>query len=391
MRLLHVIDGIDVGGAELVLAQLIEHLQAAGHQNTVLVLTEGGAIGDRIRASGADVVEMKCARGRLPVASLRRMAAKVREAAPELIQGWMYHGNLAALVLRLISGVRSPLFWSIHNTLEPPPDLGPLTRAALAANRALSGSVAGIIYVSEAAARQHERRGFRADRSLVIPNGTDCGLFVSKPENRARLRKALGVPGDVPLVGTFARWASMKGHGNLFAAAAQLMARGVRLHLVLAGSGMSPDNPDLTAALRGADLIADCSCLGVRHDIPDLMAGLDAFVLPSLYGEAFPLVLGEAMATEVPCIATDVGDSRLILGSTGEVVPPGDVGALTAALARLVALPAEERARLGRLGRDRVVALFSLQKMGDAYERLYLSVTSGFGEGLPQPHAARTG
>lgn len=390
MRILHVIDGIDVGGAELVLAQLIEHLQRDGHHNTVLVLTHGGPIGDRMRTAGAAVVEMGSPRGRLPVSAVGRMAAQVRKADPDLIQGWMYHGNLAALILRVASRVRSPLVWSMHNTLEPFPEMGALTRGALVANRLFAGAAAGIVYVSEAAARQHERRGFRPDRTRVIPNGTDCQLFGPRPEERAWLRQSLGVPEGVPLVGTFARWATMKGHGNLFAAVSRLKARGVAMHLVLAGSGTTPDNPELAAGLLAAGLTSGCSCLGVRHDVPRLMAGLDAFVLPSVHGEAFPLVLGEAMATEVPCIATDVGDARLILGSTGEVVPPGDVEALASALGRLLALPPEQRDQIGRDGRDRVMSRFSLETMGRAYESLYRSVIDGSGVERSRTDAARS-
>lgn len=379
MRVLHVIDGIDVGGAELVLVQLIERLQAAGHRNTVLVLTSTGALRARLVASGAELVEIGLPRGRIPTGGLGRMAAAVRAASPDVVQGWMYHGNLAATVLKTVAGTRAPVVWSVHNTLEPFPELPRITRLALHSTRALSGRPACIVYVSRAAATQHESFGFRSDRTRVIPNGTDCGKFRPRPEARSRLRYALGVPGDAPLLGTFARWHPMKGHPVLFEALGRLRASGRPVHVLLAGTGMSLDNPGLAASLAAAGLADTCSCLGERHDVEQLMAGLDAFVLPSVHGEAFPLVLGEAMATEVPCIATDVGDCRLILGETGEVVAPGDAPALAAALDRMLSLAPEARARMGRLARQRIERHFSIDAMGKAYEDLYRSLLPGTG------------
>ena len=371
MRVLHVIDGIDVGGAEYVLVQLVEGLQAAGVKNYILVMTSCGPLKERLLASGAELIEIGAPRKRVPLRALYRMVREVRAAAPDVIQGWIYHGNLAATVLRILARSPAPVVWSNHNTLDPPVQLPAISRAAAKLNRYLSGWPEGIIYVSEVAEKQHERAGFNASKALVIPNGTDCVHFRPRPNSREMLSNEIGNTADVTLFGLFARWHPMKGHAVLFSAAAKLRASGVPFHIVLAGTGIERQNPELVDALAREGIDDHVSCLGERYDIHALLPGLDAFVLPSVFGEAFPLVLGEAMASEVPCIATDVGDSRLIVGDTGAIIPPGDPEALADAMRAVVEMPAAERMARGRLARKRIEEGNSLEAMVGRYIELY--------------------
>jgi glycosyltransferase involved in cell wall biosynthesis len=150
---------------------------------------------------------------------------------------------------------------------------------------------------------------------------------------------------------------------------------------VLAGEGVAPDNAALAASIEDAGLAGAVSLLGVRPDIDRLMPGLDAFALSSAYGEAFPNVLIEAMASGVPCVATDVGESALILADTGLVVPPRDPGALAAALERLLAADPAERARRGEAARRRVLDHYALTAVADRYLRLYRHVLAERGAG----------
>ncbi len=371
MRVLHVIDGIGVGGAEIVLIQLIERLEAQGVHNTVLTLTPAGILRDRVIASGAELVEMNMTKGRLSLAGLFGMVRVMRTAKPDVIQGWMYHGNFAATVLRDLALLRTPMVWSVHNTLEPKQPFSAVTRLAYRACKAMSFRPKAIVYVSQAAAEQHAAAGFSPAGACVIPNGTDCDRFKPSASGRQSVRAALGIGEDVFLLGCFARWAAMKGHPNLMQSVAQLKARGLKPHLLLAGTQMERSNPELVALMQAAGVDDDCTCLGERRDVESLMTALDGLVLPSIYGEAFPMVLGEAMACEVPCVATDVGDSAFLLGDAGLVVPPADVGALTEVLARLMQMAPNERAALGAAARDRVKTRFSIETMILAYLDLY--------------------
>jgi glycosyltransferase involved in cell wall biosynthesis len=116
-----------------------------------------------------------------------------------------------------------------------------------------------------------------------------------------------------------------------------------------------------------------CHLLGPRRDVARIHASLDVAVSSSI-SEAFPLAVGEAMACGVPCVATDVGDSALMIGETGRVVPPGDAAALAAAIRDVLALKPGERVKLGEAARRSVCERFDLGAVARRYERLYEQV-----------------
>ena len=114
--------------------------------------------------------------------------------------------------------------------------------------------------------------------------------------------------------------------------------------------------------------------LGPRDDLPRLTAAFDLATSSSAFGEALPLVLGEAMACGVPCVATDVGDSAFLIGDTGRSVPPRDPARLAAAWAEMLALPLGERVRLGAAARQRIAEEFSLEAMTQRYQQLWTDI-----------------
>ena len=163
----------------------------------------------------------------------------------------------------------------------------------------------------------------------------------------------------------------MKDHGNLLRAASLLKRRGQKFTLLVIGQRATEDNAQLMQLADEAD-VRDCvTFLGERHDIPDIMAVLDGLVVSSGWGEAFPIVLGEAMASGLPCITTDVGDSAYLVGDTGMVVPPRDPKALAEAMAKLLGMDADERSRLAALARKRIKENFALSSVGERYYQLY--------------------
>ena len=160
-------------------------------------------------------------------------------------------------------------------------------------------------------------------------------------------------------------------------AAGQLADEGIDLELVLVGEGVTGTNTALLDLTRAAGLAGRVHLLGERSDVPAIMAALDVLVLCSAWGEGFPNVLGEAMACGVPCVATDVGDCRMILAGLGELVPPREPEALAAALRRMLDLPAARRLELGAAGRRRVATDFSLPAAAARYRRLYQRLATG--------------
>jgi glycosyltransferase involved in cell wall biosynthesis len=212
---------------------------------------------------------------------------------------------------------------------------------------------------------------------VVIPNGFDTGVHAPSARARQAVRRELGIPSDARVIALVARVDPQKDHPNFFSAAGELSRLGVDAHFLLAGDGTGPENGELRELARRAGVKDTTHFLGRRSDVADLLAASDLATLSSAYGESFPLVLGEAMACGVPCVATDLGDCRALVGRTGEIVPPRDSVALAAAWHRLLSAPEGVRAQRGRAARQRVLSHFELSLVARQYRRIWSVAARG--------------
>lgn len=354
---LHTITGLNVGGAEVMLARFIGELDRDQFSSTVLSLLAPGPLGARIEQSNSKVISIGMTNRPKPL-DLVRLIRSVSQATPDLLHGWMYHGNVAAMLGSMLGLRFRPVIWSIHHTLARLADESPLTRRLIYLSARLSSRTSAISYCSRVAADDHEKLGFDPRRRVIIPNGTDCSEFRPSPDAGARLRQLLGLPSERIIVGHIARFHPMKDQVSLVRAISRAIAKGHDIQGVFIGDG-HVDGP-VRAAARQFGIDTRITTLGVRSDVPDLLPGFDVFVLSSAWGEAFSLAVGEAMAAGVPALVTAVGDSPWLVGSTGVVVPPNNQEALAAGLIRLVEMNADQRRALGDRARQRIVENFSL-------------------------------
>jgi glycosyltransferase involved in cell wall biosynthesis len=232
-----------------------------------------------------------------------------------------------------------------------------------------------IICPSRASLTWHAGIGYERDKFVVIPNGFDVGAFHPDEEARRSVREELGISPGALLVGLIARVDRQKDHRTFLRAAASVHASMDNVHFLLCGSGASWENRELTRWIGDTGLRQRLHLLGERQDISRVTAALDVASLSST-GEAFGNVIAEAMACGVPCACTDVGDLSELVGDTGRVAPPEDVGALANALNSLLALSGEERLRMGLAARARVEERYSVQEMVARYQGVYLEVVS---------------
>lgn len=372
MRVLHVITGLDVGGAETMLARLLEHGRRHPHLcSEVVSLIAPGRGGARIAATGVPVADLGMAAGMPSPGALLSLARAITVRRPDVIVAWMHHAQLAATLAAALARpwLRVPVIWNVRHSVADLAAEKPLTRLVLRTQALLSRGARAIVYNSHAAADQYRRLGFRAPDQRVIPNGFDLAAPVPREVARATLQERLGVDGDGPLIGMVARAAPMKDVPNLLRAVAIARGQGLAARVLLVGKGMDED-PALVPAAFG---LPEDSVIrrGHRGDVGDWLGGLDLLALPSAWGEGFPNVVGEAMLAGVPCVATDVGDSAALIGDTGAVVPPRDAAMLAAALVRLGALPTAQRAALGERARERVRARHDIRDVADRYAALY--------------------
>lgn len=373
-RMIHVITGLGVGGAEMMLLRLLAEMDQTRYAPAVISLTSDGALGDKMRALGIPVTALGMQPGSSnPLALLggvRRLAAIFRRHKPELVQTWMYHADLiGGLAARLAGSV--PVVWNVRSNL---PALERNKRATVLTARlcaVLSHLLPRLIITnSRVVCAAHIRAGYSAKKMRVIPNGFDLSRFQPNLQARAAARGELGVDDRALLVGMVARFDRSKGHQVFIEAAGRLAAVEPRAVFVLCGEGATPENATLMNWISTAQISERIHLLGRRDDIPRWLNALDLYVSASI-SEAFPNVVGEAMACELPCVVTDVGDSAGIVADTGWVVPPRDPAALAAACASALALSPEERAAMGKHARQRVYLHFDLPKIVAQYMALY--------------------
>lgn len=370
MGIVHIITGLNDGGAEAVLYRLCTAANA--HQHYVVSLMDAGKYGPLLEQAGVPVMCLGMSRGRLSVSGLWRLWWLLRSEKPDVVQTWMYHADLVGGIVAHLAGIRR-VFWGIHHTtLEPGKSRG-TTIAIARLNAWLSRWIpAGIVCCAERAREVHQALGYAAGKLIVIPNGYDLGRFRPDSAARSRLRAEWGIPDDAPLLGMVARFDPLKDHENLLRALGRLKQAGTPFRCVLVGRGLDATNAQLATWLKQYGLQAEVLLLGQRSDVPAVMCALDLQVLTSS-AEAFPNVLPEAMACGTPCVTTDVGDAAAIVADTGWVVPPANAARLAEAIA--ATLVARDDTSVWQARREavrtRVAERFSLEKMVAGYSAVW--------------------
>lgn len=371
MKIVNVITGLNTGGAEMMLLKVLGRLDPTFSPH-VISLTDIGSIGQRIQALGIPVQALNLRRGVIPgPLAFFRLVWWLKEIKPDVVHTWMYHADLLGGVAARIARVPA-VGWAIRHSNLDRDKTRISTRQVAVACALISRFIPDKILVcSEVARRIHVALGYVADKMWVIPNGFDLAQFQPDEGARQQVRVELGVGRDTQIIGLIGRFDPQKNHKGFMEAARSLHQKRPEVHFLLAGKEIDENNFELMSAVREAGVGGVVHLLGLRSDIPRLMAALDVLVSSSSYGEAFPNVLGEAMACGVPCVVTDVGDSAFIVGDTGRVVSPGDMPGLAEEMEALLALPHAEWASLSVRARDRVAKYFEIGQIARQYEAFY--------------------
>ena len=366
LKVLHLISGLEAGGAERSLANLVAGLDRARIRNVVVSMTGRGFFGEVIERRGTPVHTLNMTRGVPSAGALWRLRELLRDERPDLLQTWLYHADCMGLFAKVFQpGL--PLVWNLRCSNMALDSYRPLTR--LVRGLLVTGSrvPAAVIANSYAGADFHRQLGYAARRWEIIPNGFDPTLWSPDAQARRAVRQALEIPPDSLVLGLVARLDPAKDHAGFLRAAQRVHEALPACRFVLIGQ----DVPSLAERVAAHGLGEVTRLLGPRDDIQRITAAFDVACLSSAFGEAFPNVLGEAMCCGVPCVATDVGDAALIVGATGRVVPPRNPHALAAAAIELLRMDPDARQTLGAAARARVIAAYSLTTTLGRYTALY--------------------
>jgi len=369
IRVAHVITELNMGGAEQMLFKLVTRMDRERFHCTVVSMTDKGPIGEKIAEAGVPVFRLAMGRGKPTPKGLSTFYHLLKRESVDIVQSWLYHADLFGLVMGRVAEVRR-VIWGIRCSDMHLRKYRPLTAVVVRLCGVLSPLADAIVVNSREGARIHRKRGYRTDRMVLIPNGFDTTVFKPDPRARGRLLNELGLADDVTLIGLIARFDLMKDHPNFLRAAAILAEQEPAAHFVMVGRGITFRNGALTSHVPEG-LEGRLHMLGQRDDVAGIASALDISTSSSAFGEGFSNTIGEAMACGVPCVVTDVGDSALIVGDAGVVVPPGDSEALAAGWRRILEMDSEQRAAMGAKARERIQEEFELSVVVGRFERLY--------------------
>ncbi|MES3016270.1 MAG: glycosyltransferase [Bacteroidota bacterium] len=318
--ILHIITGLEDGGAEAVLYRLITNDSSCKH--TVISLMGPGKYGPLLAQKGFTVYSLNMRKGHVTRTGLTFIWECLQNNKYDILQTWMYHADLVGGIIGRFAGI-TQIYWCIHNSTLVRGQTHWKTLMVTKLCAALSYVVPKkIISCAQRAIEANVSQGYAASKFCLVPNGYDLSLFKPDIFKRKTLREKWQIGDSAFLIGIVARFDPQKDILNLIKALGLVKKRGIDFHLMMVGVGMESSNEELRGWINSSEIEERVILLGQQDNIPEIMNGLDLLTLSSKYGEAFPNVLCEAMACGTPCIATNVGDVSVIISDYGWVVPP---------------------------------------------------------------------
>jgi len=376
MRVVHLITGLNQGGAEAMLEKLLLTGRRMNPEieQSVISLGQSDIVGRRLTGAGIHVESLGL-RGLSPrlFKQLFRLTMMLRRHKSDtVVQTWLWHADLVGGLCARAGGNRR-VVWNLRNSMPHLATTKLLSRAAAFLCAHLSRWLpAKIVCNSRAALRAHTAIGYDPGKCVVIPNGFDLRTFVYSAEARQKIRTSWAAKPGEAFVGMVARVDSQKDHSTFIRAAGRVAISMPGVRFVLIGAGVTTDS-SIQNLLSDLSLTERFVLQERRDDVQGVMSALDVFCLASK-SEGFPNVLGEAMACATPAIATDVGDAREIIGDDRFVSAVADPESLAVCILYVLSLRPDERRALGLAHRRAVERRFDIEQVWCMYRDLYFSI-----------------
>jgi len=364
IRCLHIITGLDVGGAERYLLNLIKNTE--NHvEHTVLSIRAGGRLRkDYLKHS--NLLSFKCFKWQM-IIQIPLVLYRIALFRPRYVVGWMHYGNFIALIIFLslkLFNWKLRLVWNIRQSLDN------LVAEKLSAKlfiflcAKLSSLANVVIFNSFHSKKMHEKIGMFGKKNSVVPNGVQFRGDITPCEEGNHRPRGFQISDSDFVFALIARWDHYKDHPTFFEASRIVLEHvkhGVKF--ILAGKGLDKSNQKIPKDLIESD---NFQFLGEINNIEEVLCCADFSVLSSR-SESFPNVLIESMAHGTPCISTDVGDAALIIDDTGFIVPKEDPSELAKAMIKAISLPENKKQELKLASRERVKKFYSIESSSGQY------------------------
>jgi glycosyltransferase involved in cell wall biosynthesis len=365
-KIIHIIDGLEQGGAETALFKLLSKYNLQQYQVMVICLLGEGFYSPKIKALGVEVVHLHLNKKNL-LKKIWVLYHLVKTFDPDIVQTWLYHANLLGGVAAQVAGVKK-IIWGIRTDGQA---LSWRIRWILKLGAYCSRWIPTfIVFCSKRGLDFHVGKGYAQNKTIYIPNGFDINFFMpATQDEKYRLKEKFGIAQDVFVFGMVARFHYRKDFPNLLRAFALMLQENPKLFLIICGKGLNEKNAAIVNLIQELALKAKVLMIDGVERPQEIYHLLDCCILSSRT-EGFPNVIGEAMSCGVPCVATDVGDAADLIGDTGITVPKEDALMLAQAGLTMVKFYDSDRIEWAGRARSRIIDRFSLEKMVKEFNAL---------------------
>lgn len=357
MRILHIVNDADTGGAQTLIEQLLRTTRP-GDEAHLLVLLSPASLSSRLESVATSTTYSGMSRkSLLPAKGVRDVMRLVKKYRIDVVHSHLHQSDL----INELTPHGRPRVSTLHSSLDV--SSNPVAKVVWRTVAGLSGRFDAVVACSASAREFAAKLGYRfpTDRMHIVHNGS-ATASAPAPE-----------PGGEPVFVHLARFAEPKDHPNLFRAFALVRERVPGATLVCAGHAVDESNEELTRELDRLDVRDAVSLLGPVDNVRDLIRTAHAVVFSS-YHEALPMAGIEAIGEGVPVITTDTGDARDLTVHDRAVVPVRDSRALGDAMTWYVQQSREDRERMRRASWEKAATEFDALVTADTYRHLYVSL-----------------
>jgi glycosyltransferase involved in cell wall biosynthesis len=366
-KIVHIISGLQVGGAERSLFNICNSSLNDSFKQYVICLGNRGYYSQKIEEIGLEIYHINFSSWHF-FKSLIKFIAVLKKISPNIIQGWMNHGNFASILALLILNFKPIIYWNIRQSFYKNKNDLFYTKFLFLFNIVFSRIPKKIIINSNISKIQLQNFGFHVDSFKFIPNGFDSNYWVRDLSFRKLKRENLGIKNLDFVIGYVGRYHSMKNIILLLKAFEIISINLPNTKLVIIGQKENDFNKfekQIFDRIPKNQIIL----LNQMYDVNKYYSLFDLFILCSV-SEGFPNVLGEAMSCELCCISTNVGEASALLQDVGLIIPVDDLDALVREITNCIE-NLEITKNMGGGARNKIIKSYSLQNTVNQYFNLY--------------------
>ena len=366
MKIIHIITGLDDGGSENSLFKLCKYDKKNKH--IVISLTSAGKYKLLLKKIG---IKVYCLNANFfSIHKFFYLVKLISFLKPNIIQTWLVHADFVGSIAARLAGIKS-IIWNIRYSKLKVSEVKLSTIMILKVLSKISSFLPQyILFNSRRAKNIYETHGYDKKKLKFIPNGFNFSDLKPNRHQKKTFKKKIGIKKKTPLIGNVGRYDPTKDHSTLLSALSIIQSKKVRFFCILVGTNIVY-NKKLTNLIKKLKLKNNVKLMKPQINISKVMNGIDLHVLSSIT-EGFPNVLAESMACGTPCVTTDVGDARFIVGKNGWVVDPNNPNKLANAIEKALSeLGSEDWNIRCNEGRLKIRKKFDIIEILKSYNKLW--------------------